>query len=87
MHPEWPLTVDDAVTNILAKMSEPDKAAVRAKKKDELIDYHFTWGMGIRNAFGLWSYNYSLLTDCHARDPDDASMVIIEAVWRKLQTQ
>ena len=87
MHPEWPLTVDDAVTKILAQMSESDKAAIREKKKSELIEYHFSLGMGIRNSFGLWSSNRSLLADCHAFSADDASMVIIEAVWRKLQTK
>jgi hypothetical protein len=87
MHPEWPLTVDDAVTKILAQMSESDKAAVKTKKKSELIQYHMSWGMGIRNSFGLWGGNRSLLADCHAYHPDDASMVIMEAVWQKLQTK
>jgi len=68
-------------------MSESDKAAIRAKKKSELIEYHFSWGMGIRNSFGLWSGNRSLLADCHAYHPDDASRVIIEAVWQELQKQ
>lgn len=85
--PDWPLTVDDAVTKILAGMSEADKAAVRAKKKDELIEYHNGWGMGIRNEFGLWHGNDSLLADCHTDVPDGASMVIIEAVWQRLQTR
>jgi len=86
-HPDWPLTVDAAVTKILAEMSEADKAAVRAKKKDDLILYHHGWGTGIRNEFGLWHGNDSLLADCHTDVPDGASMVIIEAVWQKLQTQ
>jgi uncharacterized protein DUF6794 len=52
--------------------------------------------MGIRNAFGLWQGNAALLKSCaEARygpgpdamfmHPDDASGVIIEAVWRRLQ--
>jgi len=86
-HPEWPSTVNEAVTKILAGMSEADKFAVRAKKKDELIAYHHGWGTGIRNEFGLWSGNYSLLSDCHAANPDGASLVIIEAVWEKLRVQ
>lgn len=44
-HPDWPLTVEDAVTKILAEMSETDKATVRAKKQDELIEYHMSWGL------------------------------------------
>lgn len=85
-HPDWPLTVEDAVTKILAEMSETDKATVRAKKQDELIEYHMSWGLWIRNYYGLWNGNYSLLTDCHTGVPDGASMVIIEAVWQRLQT-
>jgi hypothetical protein len=85
-HPDWPLTVDDAVTKILAGMSETAKAEVKAKKREELILYHLDWGMGIRNYFGLWNGNESLLADCHTDVPDGASMVIIEAVWLKLQT-
>ena len=86
-HPDWPLTVDAAVTKILAGMTDADKAAVRAKKKDELIEYHHGWGTGIRNEFGLWHGNYSLLADCHTDVPDGASMVIIEAVWQRLQRE
>jgi hypothetical protein len=86
-HPDWPLTVDAAATKILAGMSGADKAAVRAKKKDELIEYHHGWGTGIRNEFGLWHGNDSLMADCHAEHPDGASMVIIEAVWQRLQTE
>ncbi len=86
-HPEWPLTLNDTVTRILSGMSETDKAAVRARKKNELIQYHHGWGTGIRNEFGLWHGNYSLLTDCHTDVADGASMVIIEAVWKRLQTQ
>ena len=71
----------------MAGWSEADKAAFRAKKKDELIEYHLSLGLGIRNYYGLWNGNYSLLADCHTDVPDGASMVIIEAVWQRLQTQ
>jgi len=86
-HPEWPLTVDAAVTKILAGMSEADKERFRAEKKEDLIKFHHGWGTSIRNQFGLWHDNDSLMADCHAAHPDDASMVIIEAAWAKLQTQ
>jgi Domain of unknown function (DUF6794) len=86
-HPQWPLTVNDAVTRILAGMSTENKEKIRATKKDDLILYHHGWGTGIRNEFGLWNGNYSLMSDCHADYPDGASMVIIEAVWQRLQTQ
>lgn len=42
--------------------------------------------MGIRNAYGLWGGNQELIISaCGGRgQPDDASMRIIEAVWRRL---
>ena len=86
-HPEWPLTVDDATALILARMSEADKAVLRKKKNNGLIQYHFGWGMGIRNEFGLWEGNYSLMSDCRTEDPDEASLVIIQAVWQRLKAQ
>ena len=86
-HPEWPLTVDDAVRRILAPMSAEDKEHIRSTKKDDLILYHHGWGTGIRNQFGLWEGNDSLMADCHADHPDGASMVIIRAVWQRLQTK
>ena len=86
-HPDWPLTVDDAVTRILSGWSQADKAEFRAKKKDDLILYHMSLGLWIRNNYGLWNGNASLLADCHTDVPDGASMVIIEAIWQRLQTQ
>ncbi len=84
---DWPLTVADAVAKILAETSELDKAMLRLTKEADLIRYHFGWGMGIRNSFGLWRGNNALLADCKAKHPDDASMVIIKAVRQRVQTQ
>jgi hypothetical protein len=86
-HPEWPSTVNDAVTRLLSELSEKDKEAIKVTKRDDLIKYHFNLGLWIRNNFGLWNGNYSLLTDCHSKHPDGASGVIIEALWQKLQTR
>lgn len=81
----WPKTLDEAVTNILAGMSDAEKARVRGTKKADLILFEQGWGTGIRNDFGMWRGNTNLVADCHAEEPDGASMVIIEAVWQKLQ--
>ncbi len=83
----WPKTVDEAITNILADMSDVDKMQIRDTKKDDLILFHHGWGTGIRNEFGLRRGNKELMADCHSEDPDDASMVIIKAVWERLQKQ
>ena len=82
-----PRTVSDAVSIILSEMSEDDRRLIKNTKKDDLIRFHHGWGTGIRNEFGLWCDNEKLIESacgkgCH---PDDASMVIIEAVWEELQ--
>ena len=73
----------------LSKIPEEDKETIRKTKKDDLIMFHHGWGTGIRNHYGLWRGNHALVKDacgegCH---PDDASMVIIEAVWKALQKE
>ena len=54
-------------------------------KEDELIDLHFGLGLSIRNSFGLHDANSKLLRDCGSDNPDDASAVIIKALWTKLK--
>ena len=83
----WPKTVKEAVAQILSKMSVTDKETVKNTKKEDLIKFHRGWGMGIRNDLGLWQGNKALMKDTKANHPDDASMVIIQAVWEELQKQ
>lgn len=83
----WPTTVQATVKDILANLSDESKATVRETKKEDLILFHHGWGTGIRNHYGLWRGNEALLKSacpdgCH---PDEASMIIIEAVWTSLQ--
>jgi len=85
----WPTTVKATVVDLISALPEEDKDAIRNTKKDDLIQYHHGWGTGIRNHYGLWRGNQELIKDacgkpCH---PDDASMVIIEAVWQALQSE
>jgi len=81
----WPSTLDQAVARIIEGMDDTDKKLLRDTKKEDLILVHHGWGTGIRNEFGLWRGNTNLLSDCHAEHPDDASMVVIKAVWERLQ--
>lgn len=83
---------------LVGALSAPDKQRIRAMRKDDLIQFHFGWGMSIRNAFGLWGGNAALMRSCAEwrygvgkgpdatfMHPDDASGVIIEAVWQRLR--
>lgn len=83
--PEWPTTIKAVVKDILSKMSSEDKKKIKNTQKQDLIKFHFGWGTGIRNEYGLWKGNKALLKETGKSHPDDASMVIIEAVWKELQ--
>lgn len=84
---KWPTSVAETVKDIVRRLPEADKEAVRATKKEDLIKFHHGWGTDIRNRYGLWRGNDKLILSacgksCH---PDDASVVIIEAVWSALR--
>lgn len=82
----WPATVDAAADLLVSELDEASKKTVRETPKDKLFRFHMGWGMGIRNAFGLWRGNGSLLQSCgEPIHPDHCSGVIIQAVWERLQ--
>lgn len=87
---KWPKTVEATVADIIAGMSNSDKEMVRKTKRDELSKFHFSWGMGIRNHYGLLRGNEELLRvacdDHWLLDADEASHRIMEAVWDALET-
>ena len=86
---QWPTTVDEAVGVVIVTLSDEDKASIAAMAESELIGLHFGLGAWIRNNLGLWKGNDQLMGDARERNqsmhPDDASMVIIEAVWERLR--
>lgn len=81
----WPSTLNEAVTRLIDDMDDTDKKSVRETKHRELILFLHGWGTGIRNEFGLWRGNTNLIADCHGKDPEDTSMIIVEEVWQRLQ--
>jgi hypothetical protein len=87
----YPRTVDEAVERLLANISLNDEILLATMTEDDLTDFHFSLGHHIRNEFGLWSGNDALLESCRISSGnenlhvDDASMVIIKALWEKLK--
>jgi hypothetical protein len=79
-----PRTLSDAVSAVLDRMSASDKKALAETRGEELSEFHRTWGMGIRNSYGLFDQNAELLKSCRAGDADEASSVIIREVWKRL---
>ena len=79
-----PATLPEIVEDIIKNMSEADKANVVNTAEEDLIMFHDGWGMGIRNGYNLW-HDKALVKALGAEHPDDASMIIIRAVWEALQ--
>jgi Fe-S-cluster formation regulator IscX/YfhJ len=82
----WPVTVEEAVRDILPRIPRFTKFRLMFMKKEELDSLHLEIGLWIRNRYGLWRGNEKLIVSacgfrCH---PDDASGKIIEAVWQAL---
>lgn len=82
----WPVTVEEAVHDLVPRMSRYETFQVLFTKKDELYQLHFGLGMRIRNQYGLWRGNEKLtLSACGFRcHPDEASMKIIASLWKAL---
>lgn len=82
---QWPETVDQAVGVLLGLLPDGEKAKIAAMSRDDLVALHLGLGVWIRNNLGLWSENRVLLESARAQNSDDASAVIIEALWRRLR--
>ena len=82
----WSVTVEETVSDLLPRISWFVKLKMMLMKKEDTISLHFELGTGICNRYGLWRGNDKLiLSACGYRcDPEEASMKIIEAVWRAL---
>ena len=88
---DGPATVDQAVALLLRLLPPVDLSALADLPPHRLVESHFGLGAYIREHFGLWGRNPALLEDCARRagqgpmNPDDASMVIVEALWHVLR--
>jgi hypothetical protein len=81
----YPATIPDAVTAMLAELTGDVLDQIAATAFDELDLLHFTVGAAIRNTLGLWDGNWDLLEACEAKGPDEAAGVVLDAVWERLQ--
>ena len=84
-----PTTIDEAVGVILAMLEEKDLNDITQMPFADLFNLHFGLGQWIRNNLGLWQPDSALMKAIQAQTPeihpDDASTVIIEALWHRLQ--
>jgi len=81
---EPPETLDKAVSRLIGILSAEEKRNVKILQEEDLIDLHFGLGASIRNAFRLHDLKSPLLKSCGELHPDDVSVVVIKALWTKL---
>lgn len=81
-----PLTIAEAVDAVLTGMPDEAKGELAEMTHDQLPMLHFGIGLWIRNNLGLWGGN-AALRRAAGEDPDEASMVIIEALWKRLRSE
>jgi hypothetical protein len=88
---QYPKSVAEAVEVLHANMGLNDEILLATMNEEDLIDAHLALGHQIRHEFGLWTGNIALLESCRiiADDKnlpiDDASMLIIKALWDKVK--
>jgi hypothetical protein len=82
------------IADIAQSLDDESRTLVKSTAYDDLIQFHFSWGMGIRNSTGLWSGNDALNRSCaqlrggsEKIHPDDVSMIVIQEVWKILQVE
>jgi hypothetical protein len=86
---DFPKTIDEAVDRLLKVYGKEVKAEIRSTAKEDLLKFHHSLGLEIRNSFGLWGENAELLSTLAPANcwGDNASMVIIEALWSRLRDE
>jgi hypothetical protein len=86
-----PGTVEEAADKLLLKLSLRDKTMIANIPKDKLADLYPSLKVNLQNEIGLWLTNESLLDSCRLTacdehlDEDGASLIIVRALWEKLQ--
>ncbi len=81
--PKVPRTKKEAIGVLFAILPEDFIEELSKTKKRDLIDYHFSLGLTIRNAFELWEPDSPLMKNLGGSHPDEASMKLIVSFWKQ----
>ncbi len=79
-----PITVEDAIERLEFILPDEVKTELANLEEFSLIDLHFTLGKAIRNGFDLYQQDSALCIACGTSNADDASMILIHHLWKKL---
>lgn len=93
LNPELPTTCQEAIEKIAKEIDEQSVDTLKKTKKEDLVQFHFSWGMGIRNSYGLWDEESLIRRSCAEAvglkdiHPDNASGIIMEGVWELINAK
>ena len=76
--------VEWIVSDVISHLQDSQKIYLLLSPRQELFLFHHGLGRKIRNHYKFWQ-DKALLAEIGKEHPDDASGVIIEAVWEKLR--
>jgi len=89
----YPKTVSECVDSILVNLPIADKALLKYTPHKKIVSFHLGLGTWIRNKFGLWSSNETLLSQCAKLQnqefihPDEAAGIILDSLWYRIQKE
>lgn len=87
-HPCIPKTIENAVETLFWLISDADKETIRIGKEK---NYHFDIGMAIRNEWGLWDKNSSIVQEAISKykiaHGDDLSGLIFAWTFAKIREE
>lgn len=79
------LTASEIVDDIYGKIDNESRLLLSGIEDErDLIQFHHSTGRYIRNHYGLWNLDNTLVKDTH---PDDLSMAIITLVWKRVRAE
>jgi hypothetical protein len=85
---DLPQTVEEAVDLIVSKLSEDDVSILLGIESPRgMIKFHHGWGTQLRNSLGLWRKESPLRESTGMTHADDASGVIMRAVWERIHNE
>jgi hypothetical protein len=87
-----PVTVDEAVERLMRWLSDEQLDTIARRRRSyngsepDIVSTRML-GLAIRNEFGLWNDESPLRDATGKKHPDNASAVIMRALWRRLKKE
>ncbi len=91
LYQKMPLTVDEAVNQIIAEMSLCERVMLAKMPEERITWFEKLFALYLDEKLKEWSVNKELIKDCHSQlgdqpsDEHQAATVIFKELWRRLR--